>query len=144
MLSCSRSGQFKIGLALSCVDHRLLDSTIDLLKNICMVDAFDHVILAGASFGYNQTVCPHWKLTFLDHIDLALKLHNITHIVIIDHEDCNEYKLNYPLLHISPQYERLYHIIQVKQCIEDLKELYPSFDYSGYLLSLSGYAEKIY
>ncbi len=54
----------EIGLALSCIDYRLFDATIELLKKDCHVDAFDHTILAGASLFYSQDVYETWKPTF--------------------------------------------------------------------------------
>jgi len=58
----------ELGLALSCIDYRLFDATIELLKKDCQVDAFDHTILAGASLGYNQKIYPTWDKTFIDHV----------------------------------------------------------------------------
>jgi len=89
-----------IGLGLSCIDYCLFEATMKLLRKDCQVDAFDHTILAGASLGYNQDKYVTWPSTWLDHVDLAIKLHNI------DHEDCGAYKLFYPDLKDHPKRER--------------------------------------
>lgn len=133
----------EIGLALSCIDYRLFDATIELLKKQCCVDAFDHTILAGASLGYNQHEYKCWPKTFIDHVKLAIELHHIKKIVVIDHEDCGAYKLFYPKLEHKPECERHYHIKNVKKFIKHMKKLFPDLLYAGYILNLDGTAEKV-
>jgi carbonic anhydrase len=134
----------EIGLALSCIDYRLFDATIELLKKSCCVDAFDHFILAGASLGFNQDEYKNWPPALINHIDLAIQLHHIKKIVVIDHEDCGAYKLFYPCLKHHPHKEREYHIFNVKKFIKQMKKLYPDMLYSGFILNLDGTAEKVY
>ena len=133
----------RIGFALSCIDYRLIDKTIDLLQDIAEVDSFDSTILAGASLGFNQDKYKCWQQTLVDHIDLAIKLHKIIKIAIIDHEDCGAYKLFFPEVKDNKELEKEYHIKNVEKCIENLKKLYPDLIYSGYLLKLDGSYEKI-
>jgi carbonic anhydrase len=141
----------EIGAVLSCIDYRVMDSTIELLKQDCCVDAFDHTVLAGASLGYNQTDYISWKKTFIDHIDLAIQLHHIKKIVVVDHDDCGAYRLFYPHLNDDNKCERKHHIKNIKKFIKHMKKfikhmkkMYPNMHYSGYLLSLDGSFEKIY
>ena len=134
----------EIGLALSCIDYRLFDSTIELLKKDCHVDAFDHTILPGASLGYNQDTYENWPPTFIDQVDLALKLHHIKKIVVIDHEDCGAYKLFYPELKCKVWHEREYHIKNIRKFIKRMKKLYPDLLYVGYILNLDGTADRVY
>ena len=142
-MSKEKGKKKEIGLALSCIDYRLFDSTIELLREDCCVDAFDHTILAGASLGYNQTEYTCWPNTFIEHVDLAIKLHKITKIVVIDHEDCGAYKLFYPDLERHHHREREYHIKNIKKFIKHMKKKYPDLKFSGYILRLDGTAEKI-
>jgi len=134
----------EIGAALSCIDYRLFDTTIELLRKDCHVDAFDHTILAGASLGYNQNDYETWKQTFIDQIDLAIQLHHIKKIVVIDHEDCGAYKLFYPQAEHDPKLERELHIKNIRKFIASMKKIYPKLQYAGYLLALDGSAERIY
>lgn len=134
----------EIGLALSCIDYRLFDATVEFLKENCCVDAFDHTILAGASLGFNQHKFHHWKPTFLEHVDLAIKLHHIKKITVIDHEDCGAYHKFYPDTKDDYDLERKYHIKNINKCIKHMKKIYPDLIFSGYLLHLDGSAEQIY
>lgn len=136
-----------IGIALSCMDYRLFDETIELLKNDCCVDSFDHTILAGASLGFNQDEYLNWAPTFINHVDLAIQLHHIKKIVVIDHEDCGAYKLFYPELNECKCHckcERKLHIKNIRKFIKKMKMLYPNFQYAGYILNLDGSYEKVY
>lgn len=121
-----------VGLVLSCIDYRFMDETIKLLKKDCCVDYFDHTILAGASLGYNQNTYECWKKTFIEHLELAIELHDIKKIIVVDHEDCGAYKLFYP--DIEPRLERKYHYINITDFIKSIKELYPDIPVEGYLL----------
>ena len=105
----------RIGLSLSCIDYRLFDATIELLRKDCQVDGFDHTILAGASLGYNQHDYKTWQRTWLDHVDLALKLHNIKVILVIDHQDCGFYKAIYKNAKDCEKCERALHIKNIKK-----------------------------
>ena len=127
----------QLGLVLSCIDYRFIDKTIEFLKQDCCIDAFDHTILAGASLGFNQTEYTSWKLTLLNHIDLAIKLHDIKKIVVVDHEDCGAYKIFHPDIIQNPLVEKKYHCLNITQFIETIKGLYPHLLVEGYYLKIS-------
>ena len=126
----------KIGLVLSCIDHRLIDDTIDVLKQENSIDGLDHIILAGASLGFNQMEYLDWRTTFVEHLDLAIKLHDIKKIIVVDHDDCGVYNLFYSDTIEHPYLERGYHYKNIRQCIKKIKELYPTISVVGYLLNI--------
>lgn len=130
----------RIGLALSCMDYRLFDKTVELLHHDCDVDGFDYHVLAGGSLGYNQNKYECWHTSYLDHVDLAIKLHDIQTIVVVDHMDCGAYKLLYPELNLqdNPILEKRLHIENIEKFINSMKYMYPQFNYNGYLLDLNG------
>jgi len=74
---------------------------------------------------------------------LALELHHIKKIVVIDHEDCGAYKLIYPCIE-KCKCEKILHIKNIKKFIYKMKKLYPDLEYAGYLLHLDGHVEKVY
>jgi len=55
-------------------------------------DQYDHVSIAGASLGVTTPLMPHWNQTFWDHVDLAVKLHGVKRLVIVEHQDCGAYR----------------------------------------------------
>ncbi len=125
-----------VGLVLCCMDHRFINHTIEFLKNDTSVKAYDYIILSGASLGYNSNnEC--WKNTFLEHIDIAIKSHNIVKIMVIDHEDCGAYKLHYKDIIDDPDLEEEYHYINMLEFKKNIKKLYPYLPVFTHLLKLT-------
>lgn len=137
------SNKKEVGLVLSCMDYRLIDHVVNFLKKDVHVDAFDFTVLAGASLGYNQTKYITWPISFKNHVDLAIKLHQIRKIVVIDHEDCGAYKAFYPTVKNNIRKEDEYHVKNIKKFIKDMKKIYPNLIYSGYLMRLDGKVMKV-
>jgi len=82
-------------LILNCMDFRLIDDYVKYFDSIGYNNNYDNFILAGSSLGYNQTTYPDWKKSFETHIDLAIKLHHINEVIIVDHLGCGAYKIFY-------------------------------------------------
>lgn len=80
-------------LLLTCMDYRLVDELERYMALRGLTDKFDHVILAGASLGAMNDKYPAWAETFWAHLDLAIKLHSVHRVIVIDHRDCGAYKL---------------------------------------------------
>ena len=84
-------------LLLTCMDYRYPQAILNYMDKQGLTGDYDHVILAGASLGANLDtkpwIMPHWRDTFFDHVDTALKLHSITMVYILDHRDCGAYRV---------------------------------------------------
>jgi carbonic anhydrase len=80
-------------LLLSCMDYRLVDYTLHYMVGRGLRDKYDYVILAGASLGAITDKYPEWNKTFWDHLNLAIQLHSIHTVMVLDHRDCGAYKL---------------------------------------------------
>ena len=80
-------------LLLSCMDYRLMDDVERYMDGRGLADKYDHVILAGASLGAITDVYPTWQQTFWDHVDIAIQLHNIQRVILLDHRDCGAYRM---------------------------------------------------
>ena len=80
-------------LLLSCMDYRLTGKTAEYMAGRGMAGKYDHVILAGASLGAVTHKFPDWGQTFRQHLDVAIDLHHIHEVVILDHRDCGAYKV---------------------------------------------------
>ncbi len=89
-------------LILSCMDLRVQDETSGHLQAY-LLDEYDHVILAGAALGASHPTYEHWRKTFWDHVHLAIELHAVKELVIVEHEDCGAYKA-----FVLPESERAY------------------------------------
>jgi carbonic anhydrase len=80
-------------LVLSCMDYRLMDDIETFMAKRGMRNKYDHIVLAGAALGAVQERYPAWSKTFWEHLDIAIQLHHIHTVVIIDHRDCGAYKV---------------------------------------------------
>jgi len=80
-------------LLLSCMDYRLMDDIVRYMDGRGLADKYDHVILAGASLGVLNDKYPAWGQTFWDHVGVAIELHHIAKIIVMDHRDCGAYKV---------------------------------------------------
>ena len=106
-------------LLLSCMDYRLVDYTLHYMVSRGLRDNYDHVVLAGASLGAITETHPQWNQTFWDHLGLAIELHGIKTVIVLDHRDCGAYKaILGPDCCNDPEEEREAHRIQL-QGLED-------------------------
>ena len=80
-------------LLLSCMDYRLMDEIAAYMDSRGLKDGYDHVILAGASLGALTDQRPAWGRTFWEHLDVAIQLHHIKKVMVIDHRDCGAYRV---------------------------------------------------
>lgn len=80
-------------LLLSCMDYRLVDDIERYMAGRGLRDRYDHIILAGASLGASSDRFPAWNQTFWEHLDVAIKLHAIHTVILMDHRDCGAYKV---------------------------------------------------
>src|SRR5262249_15591006 len=76
-------------LLLSCMDLRLLDNLVTFMNLENLDNRYDQFILAGAAAGAMRM--PAWHKAFFDHLVLAVGLHQIKYVYIIEHRDCGAY-----------------------------------------------------
>ncbi|MXN89888.1 hypothetical protein GR160_01495 [Flavobacterium sp. Sd200] len=97
-----RVPRFKV-LLISCIDLRLMDNIVRFMDHDNLTNRYDQFILAGTSIGAfvadgTDTDLEHipaysaWLTTLKQHIDLAIQLHEIRDIYILEHRNCGAYK----------------------------------------------------
>src|ERR1051325_9168398 len=79
-------------LLLNCMDYRLTAATTRYMAGRGMDGKYDQVVLAGAALGAKNDKFPAWGTTFWEHVQVAIDLHNIHQVIVIDHRDCGAYK----------------------------------------------------
>jgi hypothetical protein len=132
-------------LLLSCMDYRLVNETEAYMSGRGLKDKYDHVILAGASLGATTDKFPHWGATFWDHLDVvAIKLHNIHKVIVLDHRDCGAYKLILGADAVKDAAtERATHAKVLKEFAGKVSAKYPDLDVELLLIGLDGKVEPI-
>lgn len=131
-------------LLLSCMDFRLVDHTARYMASRGLKDKYDHVILAGAALGALTDKFPAWNQTFWDHVGVAIDLHKIHKVVVLDHRDCGAYKviLGEDLAQ-DPVQETTAHAAQLKRLGKMIQEKYPALEVELLLMALDGKVEAI-
>ena len=137
-------------IVLSCMDFRDIDDLTFLFNKLKYNNNYDQFILAGASFGIltkddnwpgsdktmalipsleknldvSATITEDYlQKSFFLHVALAVMLHNITEIIIIDHMDCGACKAILKALlnktDINQQEEYDYHIKSLQYILQN-------------------------
>lgn len=132
-------------LVLTCIDFRLIDDAVRFMNRLGYNNNYDEFIIAGASLGYNKTdklpFCQEWKKTIDDHIKLAMSLHEIKEVIVIDHMKCGAYKKYYSTdgtTDLTVEDEIKYHTLNLNAFTQSIQVAYPCLGVKGYLMNLDG------
>ena len=129
-------------LVLSCIDYRFPHLVCDYLDDHGLIGNYDIFTLPGASLGACCSEYPHWNETFEEVINLALDIHSIKKIIVINHEECGAFQ---KLRGVPAQKsdEILMHKAQAKVTNEWLEAHFPDLNYEFIYMKLCGDAEKL-
>jgi carbonic anhydrase len=78
-------------LLLSCMDLRLIDDIVRFMEADNLSNRYDQLVFAGAAFGVIQQTHKSWRDAFFDHLDIAVELHDIHDVYIMEHRNCGAY-----------------------------------------------------
>lgn len=107
-------------------------------------DKYDHFILAGASLGAVTDKYPAWNQTFWAHVDLAIQLHKINKVMVLDHRDCGAYRLILGEDFVKDRAkETAIHTKTLKELRRQINEKYPEMEVELLLMDLDGKIETI-
>jgi hypothetical protein len=131
-------------LLLTCMDFRLVDDTARYMASRGLTDKYDHIILAGAALGALTDKFPAWNQTFWDHVGVAIDLHKIHKVLVLDHRDCGAYKVILGEdFAKEPTKETAIHATQLKRLGKMIQEKYPALEVELLLMALDGKVEGI-
>jgi len=131
-------------LLLSCMDYRLVDDVVRYMDSRGLTNKYDHVILAGASLGVLQDKNLSWGQTFWDHVGVAIDLHHIQKVIILDHRDCGAYKVFLgPDVAKDRATETANHALRLKTLKAAIAGRYPSLAVETLIMDLDGKVETI-
>jgi carbonic anhydrase len=131
-------------LLLSCMDYRLVDEIERYMAGRGLRDKYDHVILAGASLGAVTDKFPSWGQTFWDHLKVAIDLHQIHKVIVLDHRDCGAYKVILGEdLAKDPKKETQVHAAQLNKLKKMIADKHPALEVELLMIDLAGKVEKV-
>ena len=88
--------------------------------------------MAGASLG---ALKKGWDEVFIEHVDIALSLHKIQEIWIVDHLDCGMYKNT---LELETDLDRNLHLYYMDKLKNIINEKYSNLIVKEYIIGLNG------
>lgn len=78
-------------LLLSCMDLRLIDDLVPFMDGDNLANRYDQLVFAGSALGVVQQDHRAWFDVFFQHLDIAVQLHGIQDVYIMEHRDCGAY-----------------------------------------------------
>ena len=78
-------------LLLSCMDLRLIDDLVPFMEGDNLSNRYDQLVFAGSALGVIQQDHESWFDVFFQHLDIAVQLHQIQDVYIMEHRDCGAY-----------------------------------------------------
>lgn len=131
-------------LLLSCMDYRLTEATERFMASKRLRKKYDHVVLAGAALGALTPRYPAWSQTFWEHLGVAIDLHAIHTVVLLDHRDCGAYKVILGEDFAKDRgRETAAHATQMRELRTKILARHPKLAVELYLMSLDGTTETI-
>lgn len=129
---------------LSCMDYRLVTDVTKHMMDQGYYDNYDHVILAGAALAAVTPKFPDWNKTFWQHLGVAIQLHGITKVMVIDHRDCGAFNVVYGKdFAKDPVAETKIHTEVMTQLDKAIAKKHPKLSREYYLMNLDKTVEKI-
>jgi carbonic anhydrase len=143
-LPVRRAGAATDALLLSCMDYRLIDKTERYMSGRGLRNKYDHIILAGASLGALTDKYPAWNQTFWEHLQVAIQLHQIHKVILLDHRDCGAYKVILGEDFAKDRAkETTAHAEQLQELRKRIGAQYPTLEVETVLMSLDGKVDKV-
>jgi carbonic anhydrase len=131
-------------MLLNCMDYRLVDQTAQYMAKRGFKGKYDDIVLAGAALGAVTEKHPAWNETFWDELGVALDLHHIHKVMVLDHRDCGAYKVILGEdFAKDPANETAVHTAQLKRLGEAIHAKYPALEVELLLMALDGKVETI-
>lgn len=145
LLSEAKAAGETDALLLSCMDFRLMDEIEHYMsEKRGLRDKYDHIVLAGAALGAVTDQFPAWNKTFWEHLDVAIKLHDIHTVIVMDHRDCGAYKVILGEEAVKTEdSETAAHTEQLHKLKAMILERHPKLKVETLLMALDGSVEEI-
>ena len=80
-------------MVLSCIDPRFQTPVYNFLKKKNLSGKYSSFMIAGAAVGVTHIKFKKWHAAFLDNLSTSIKLHGITRLIVVNHEDCGAIKI---------------------------------------------------
>ena len=112
-------------MVLSCIDPRFQPKVYKYLKNKKLFGKYSSFTIAGAGIGVTHNKFKKWHKTFWDNLDVSIKLHKISRLIVINHKDCGAAKIANNKKKFNSLIERKIHNESFKNIKKIINKRYP-------------------
>ena len=117
-------------MVLSCIDPRFQPKVFNYLKKKNLTGKYSSFTIAGGSIGVTAKKFKKWHSTFWENLATSIKLHKISNLIVINHNDCGAAKIVNGNNKFSTAIENKIHNQSFKIIKRKLKKKYPSIKVS--------------
>ena len=123
-------------MVLSCIDPRFQPKVFNYLKKKNLTGKYSSFTIAGGSIGVTAKKFKKWHSTFWENLATSIKLHNISNLIVINHNDCGAAKIVNGNNKFSTTIENKIHNQSFKIIKRKLKKKYPSIKVSFKIMKI--------
>ena len=122
-------GKYK-AMVLCCIDPRFQSKVFNYLKRKKLTGKYSSFTIAGGGIGVTANRFKKWHSTFWDNLATSIKLHNITSLIVINHNDCGAAKIVNGKKKFNLSVENTIHKESFIKIKKELKKKYPNLKVS--------------
>ena len=123
-------------MVLSCIDPRFQPKVFNYLKKKNLTGKYSSFTIAGGSIGVTGKKFKKWHSTFWENLATSIKLHNISNLIVINHNDCGAAKIVNGNNKFSTSIENKIHNQSFKIIKKKLKKKHPSIKVSFKIMKI--------
>lgn len=128
-------------LIIHCIDFRFIKAINAFMDAQELTENCDIISIAGGVKNLVEPSDPADRTVLLKQIELSKKLHGISAVYLVNHEDCGAYGGKQAFESCAQETE--YHRRHLCNAADILFALYPDFTFHCYIARLNGVLEKI-
>ena len=117
-------------MVLSCIDPRFQPKVFKYLKAKELTGKYSSFTIAGAAIGVTHRKFKKWHSTFWENLSTSIKLHKISSLIVINHNDCGAAKIVNGKKKFNLSVENKIHKESFIKIKKELKKKYPSLKVS--------------
>ena len=123
-------------MVLSCMDPRFQPKVFNYLRKKKLTGKYSSFTIAGAAIGVTHKKFKRWHSTFWENLATSIKLHNISNLIVINHNDCGAAKIVNGNNKFSTAIENKIHNQSFKIIKKKLKKKHPSIKVSFKIMKI--------
>ena len=117
-------------MVLSCIDPRFQSKVFNYLKKKKLTGKYSYFAIAGGGIGVTAKKFKKWHSTFWGNLATSIKLHKISSLIVINHNDCGAAKIVNGKKKFNLSVENKIHKESFIKIKKELKKKYPNLKVS--------------